>query len=179
MKPEGHKGWGRVGGSKAGIFLEEEGNERCLYLEIELDAGDEKRSRGGLGVWGILRDRDPQFTLILTPMQIFTHLHTQHSGTLTWRDEAKQKGKETNADWKERKRPEVKGIGNKAETWKYQGKEIMFSFCTACWISVECSSKWVLLVWIKNHSFSFVFYLWCAWAYQFYVNYNTHQLTFL
>lgn len=43
MQPGGQKGGGRERGSQDGIFLEEEGNKRCLYLEIELDVRDERK----------------------------------------------------------------------------------------------------------------------------------------
>lgn len=43
------------GGSKAGIFLEEEVHKRCLYLEIELDIGD-KRKRITWKFGGVLNE---------------------------------------------------------------------------------------------------------------------------
>lgn len=62
-------------------------------MEIELDVGGE-RKRSTERVGGCVESfmtETPEFTLILTHMHAFTHLHTQHSGTLTHgRGEAKR-----------------------------------------------------------------------------------------
>lgn len=84
----GQKGWGRDRGSKAGIFLEEEGNERCLYLEIELDVGDE-RKRITWRVGGVLNPSWPR-PWVHSNTDTHAHIHTlaqtalKHTDTDGW-----------------------------------------------------------------------------------------------
>lgn len=137
----GQKGWGRDRGSKAGIFLEEEGNERCLYLEIELDVRDE-RKRITWRVGGVLNPSWPR-PWVHSNTDTHAHIHTlahialKHTDTDGWSKTElvrnNKKGKEKiKFEEEEVRRRKIKSRNKEGE----KGKAIMFSSITACWINV-------------------------------------------